>query len=110
LIRAVGPSLAAFLSGAMSDPQMELVANGTIVASNDNWAPELAAIASGVGAFALAPGSLDAALVATATPGVNYSVVVQGRGAPANAPNPLPAQPPEDPVSQPGGAGTKGEG
>lgn len=81
LIRAVGPSLAAFLTGAMPDPQLELVANGSTVASNDNWTPALAALAADVGAFPLAPGSLDAALVATAAPGVNYSVVVRGRGA-----------------------------
>lgn len=85
LLRAVGPSLSAFLVGAMPDPQMELVGNGSTLASNDNWTPELAAIAASVGAFPLAPGTLDAALVATATPGVNYSVVVQGRGPAANA-------------------------
>jgi hypothetical protein len=85
LVRAVGPSLSAFLSGAMPDPQLELVANGSTIGSNDNWTPDLAAVASAVGAFPLAPGSADAALIATAEPGVNYSVVVRGRGTGASA-------------------------
>jgi len=85
LVRAVGPSLAAFLSGAMPDPQMDLVSNGSTLASNDNWTPELESVAASVGAFPLVPGSLDAALVATAMPGESYSVVVRSRGPAASA-------------------------
>lgn len=85
LVRAVGPSLSAFLTGPMPDPQLELVANGSTIGSNDNWTPDLAAVAAAAGAFPLAPGSADAALIATAEPGINYSVVVRGRGTAASA-------------------------
>ncbi len=83
LVRAAGPGLAGFgVTGALGDPQLMLLRGATTVAANDNWsaaanAGEVAAAAARVGAFALAPGSRDAALLATLTPG-GYTVQVVG--------------------------------
>ncbi|MBC7369637.1 MAG: YHYH protein [Undibacterium sp.] len=66
LARAVGPTLANFnVSGVLADPRLGLVSGTTTVASNDNWLAADAATMSAAGAFALAAGSKDAALVAT---------------------------------------------
>ncbi|MEY2878661.1 MAG: hypothetical protein RLZZ15_1041, partial [Verrucomicrobiota bacterium] len=66
LIRAVGPTLAAFgVAGVLADPKLEVLADTAIVAANDNWGdtPALTALAAQVGAFAFGPaGSRDAAL------------------------------------------------
>ncbi len=81
LVRAIGPTLgvAPFnVGGAMADPKVELFdAFGKSIASNDNWGgtAALSAAFGQTGAFALATGSKDAALVAQLAPG-NYSVVV----------------------------------
>lgn len=70
LIRAIGPGLAPFLGsseGLAADPALTLfAANGAQAANNDNWAgaATLSAAFSSVGAFALPPASLDAALLA----------------------------------------------
>ena len=79
LIRAVGPTLGGFgVSGAIADPRMELYSGQTKLNENDNWdATSVASVASSVGAFALAAGSLDAALVVTLQPG-SYTVQVSG--------------------------------
>lgn len=86
LIRAVGPGLAAFgVGGTLVDPQMTLFRGATTVASNDNWssaanAAEVAAAAAASGAFALASGSRDAALLVELAAGA-YTVSVGGAGA-----------------------------
>ncbi len=80
LIRAVGPTLGALgVTGALSDPRLEVVnqATGSTAAANDNWTADLAAVFSSVGAFALNPGSTDAAVVATLPPG-SYTAKVSG--------------------------------
>ncbi len=83
LIRAVGPTLggAPFnIPGVLADPKLELfTANSTPVkiAENDNYAASLAATFAGVAAFALTPGSRDAALVINLPPG-GYTVQVSG--------------------------------
>jgi hypothetical protein len=84
LIRAVGPALANFgVSDLLADPTLTLYRGETALAANDNWstgnAAELAATATIVGAFALAPGSLDAALIAT-LPAGSYTAIVSGVG------------------------------
>lgn len=72
LIRAVGPSLRQFgLTAAMPDPVLTLFTAQGAAGTNDNWsetslAPQIATVAQSVGAFALASGSLDAALLTTA--------------------------------------------
>jgi len=93
LIRGVGRGLAAFhVSGTLDDPILKLYdAHNVVVARNDNWevtaqgdvlpmtttAADVAAADNGSGAFALAPGSKDAALVVTLPPG-QYSAIVSG--------------------------------
>jgi hypothetical protein len=85
LIRATGPTLAVFgVGGVLADPVLVVrTGAGVEVAANDNWstannAPELAATAARVGAFALAPGSQDAVVVATLLPGA-YTANVSGK-------------------------------
>jgi hypothetical protein len=69
-VRAVGPTLASFgVSGALADPQLQLLSGSTVIASNDNWLATDAAAMSAVGAFALGAGSADAAIVTTLGPG-----------------------------------------
>lgn len=87
LVRAAGPALAAFgVTGALADPHLRLVdAAGGTVAQNDNWgasvfAPELAAAATRVAAFALAPASRDAAVLPD-LPGGTYTAVATGAAA-----------------------------
>jgi hypothetical protein len=85
LVRGVGPGLTGQGVGdAMADPEITLYQSSTIVAANDNWsassdAVALSAAATQAGAFALAGGSRDAALLATLPAGL-YSVVVSGHG------------------------------
>lgn len=81
LLRAIGPGLAAFgVEGALADPSLALFRNQTPLDANDDWESSrspgaLAATAARVGAFELAAGSRDAALLVTLPPG-NYTVVV----------------------------------
>jgi len=72
LLRAIGPSLAAFgLSPVVSDPTLTIIEqdNKAQVAANDNWgtnAAQVTAADTATGAFTLSSAtSLDAALVAT---------------------------------------------
>ncbi len=85
LVRAVGPTLAAFtVSGFLADPTLTLFRGTTALATNDNWQEQTdsatvanAAIASG--AFALPNGSKDSAVVLTLAPG-SYTFRVAGVG------------------------------
>ncbi len=81
LVRAVGPSLSTFgLSGLLADPQLSLFSSGgSPVMSNDNWggAAALSAAFSQVGAFALPPDSLDAAVLTDLQPG-RFTAEVNG--------------------------------
>jgi hypothetical protein len=85
LVRAVGPTLAAFgVAGALRDPILTIYSGQNVVATNDRWelAPEVAALraaSAGVGAFNLAANSEDAALLVTLRPGA-YTVEVRGKG------------------------------
>jgi hypothetical protein len=85
LIRAIGPSLAAFgVSGWLADPRLELFEGARSIATNDNWggatspaAAEWNAAFGELGAFALAnTASRDSALLVTLQPG-NYTVQVR---------------------------------
>jgi hypothetical protein len=83
LIRVVGPTLGAApfnVPGVVADPQLTLYSGQTVIGGNDDWGggAELTAAFAQVGAFALPPGSRDAALLATVQPG---SYTVQARGA-----------------------------
>jgi len=81
LVRAVGPSLAAFgVTGTLSDPQLTLFDNkGAVVATNDNWGGtvDVRDAAQTVGAFPLAAASSDAAVIVTLPPG-SYTAQVSG--------------------------------
>jgi PKD repeat protein len=84
LIRGIGPTLAAFgVTGALADPTITVFAGTNPVATNDNWeaggvgAAQITATSVRVGAFALLPGSKDAALLITLQPGA-YTVQVTG--------------------------------
>jgi len=69
LLRAVGPTLAAFgVPDVMANPMLDLYAGATKVDSNDNWggSAALSAAFQSVGAFSYAAStSLDAALITT---------------------------------------------
>ena len=92
LIRAVGPTLNQFLSGAeLDDPTLTLnrlvgpagEALG-VVLTNDNWETEgnagaIIGAAASVGAFPLIEGSKDAAVLVT-LPAGNYTVQVERKG------------------------------
>ena len=81
VLRAIGPSLAAFgITGALADPVLELYSRSTRLRENDNWSSEAAANAaafSQVGAFGLNSASKDAAMVVTLPPGA-YTAMVKG--------------------------------
>ena len=86
LIRAIGPTLAAFgLGGTLPNPVVTVFdsANQPVLV-NDDWGtvPDVAALrtaTSAQNAFALAEGSRDAALVTTLPPG-GYTIQVAGLG------------------------------
>ena len=85
LVRAVGPTLAAFgVGGALAQPRLALFSGEREIAANTGWAagPDAAAIAAAAataGAFALPAGSADAALVINLAPGA-YTAQVGGVG------------------------------
>jgi len=84
LVRAIGPSLTAFgVAGALADPRLRVFTGAALIAENDNWSIVPADTAATVqaardtGAFALANGSKDAALILTLAPGA-YTAQVSG--------------------------------
>lgn len=85
LVRAIGPSLAAFgVTDFLPDPNVTVYnSSQTVIGSNDNWGTNAAAITaadSAVGAFTLTnPASLDAAFTSSFAPGL-YSAALGGPG------------------------------
>jgi outer membrane protein assembly factor BamB len=85
LIRAVGPTLGTFeqpVAGALPQPSIMLVKDNTGFGWNTRWGTAVNAafikdVTPKVGAFPLADGSADSALLVTVGPGL-YSVVVSG--------------------------------
>ncbi len=84
LVRAVGPGLGPFgVTATLADPRVAVFdQTGTQIAADDDWSlarspAATAATAVRLGAFALANGSLDAAIVLTLSPGA-YTVQVSG--------------------------------
>ncbi len=80
LVRAIGPSLAAFgVSGTLTNPLLELYSGATRLFVGDDWSgsPALAAAASRVGAFPLPAASRDAVICLTLPPGA-YTAQVSG--------------------------------
>jgi mono/diheme cytochrome c family protein len=83
LIRAIGPGLAAFnVTGFLAQPVLSLYAGGEAFRTNTAWstavnAADIRNAADRVGAFALAEGSADSALLVTLSPGA-YTLQVSG--------------------------------
>jgi hypothetical protein len=93
LIRGIGPGLAPQgVASPIGDPAVTLNHIGVgVIATNDNWqtpttsvpsypgvsGAEIAAAATATGAFALADGSKDAAILVTLAPGI-YTAQVNG--------------------------------
>lgn len=86
LVRGIGPGLAAFgVAGTMNAPRLEIRPAGqeTLLAVNEGWdrapsnGPAIAAAAAANGAFALAAGSTDAAVLIELNPG-NYTATFKG--------------------------------
>ncbi|MBP8256219.1 MAG: PQQ-binding-like beta-propeller repeat protein, partial [Opitutaceae bacterium] len=77
LVRAVGPQLSEYgVAGVLSDPQVELYREKTLLASNDNWTTD---DGSGSGAFRLNPGGKDSVLILELESG-SYTANVSGVG------------------------------
>jgi hypothetical protein len=86
LIRADGPALTGFgVAGALAQPSLSVFNGaGTVVASNTGWGTnanptQIVSAAASVGAFALASGSADCAVLASLPAGA-YTVQVSGVG------------------------------
>ncbi len=85
LVRGVGPGLAAYgVNGTLADPQLTLFSGSTAVLANDNWSdgtagPGVAALTAQLQDFPLAPGSKDAADIATLSTGL-YTMHITGQG------------------------------
>lgn len=79
LVRAIGPSLAAFgVTGTLADPKLAVYnAAGAKIGENDQWRPELAAQFAQAGAFQLENGTKDSALVVT-LPAGSYTFQITG--------------------------------
>jgi hypothetical protein len=78
VIRAIGPSLAAFgIPNVLQDPLLELhSANGTIIQANDDWQQTQAAEITQTG---LAPTDPRESAMVTALPDGNYTAIVRGK-------------------------------
>ena len=83
LVRAVGPTLAAYgVATPLADPQLEVYRDSTRIAGNDDWGKGsgvTAATFAAVSAFPLPAGSKDAALLLTLAPGL-YTAQCSGVG------------------------------
>jgi len=81
LLRGVGPTLGTVfnVSGVLATPTLTLYSHQDVVASNSGWGgtAALTAAFTQVGAFALPPSSVDAALLESLSPGV-YTAHVTG--------------------------------
>jgi hypothetical protein len=82
LVRAIGPSLSTSgVQGVLQDPNLEVHdANGTTIASNDNWKtrPDGSSQQGEIEATAIPPtNDLESALVQTLAPG-SYTMIVRG--------------------------------
>ncbi len=80
IVRAIGPSLASTVAGALADPMLELHdSNGTVLASNDNWRDTQEAQITATG---LAPANnAESAIVMTlpsSLTGIGYTAIVTG--------------------------------
>lgn len=83
LVRAIGPTLASFgVGGTLVDPRLTVYDHdGRLIANNDDWETgdkaNIVAVAGKVGAFPLARGAKDSALLLTLGPGL-YTASISG--------------------------------
>ena len=76
LILGIGPSLAQFFSGPLSNPTLELYQGNTLLQSNDDWKESQAEVQ----ATGLQPSNdLESAIVRTLDPG-SYTAILRGKG------------------------------
>ena len=86
LVRGVGPTLAGFgLTGALARPTLTLFRDGQQIATNTVWgtaanAADIAVVTPLAGAFTLAPGSADSALLVGLAPGAYTAQVTAADG------------------------------
>ncbi len=79
LVRADGPALAGFgISDFLADPRLTLFSGPAAFDQADSWNPDLGPVFSQVGAFALAAGSHDDALVESVAPGA-YTAQIESQ-------------------------------
>ncbi len=82
LLRAAGPKLAEFgVSGTLADPRIDLylASDNSLIASNDNWTPDLKPIMQSVApGFPFTDGSKDAAIVVNLASEQLYNIQVKG--------------------------------
>ena len=77
LILGIGPSLAQFFSGSLSDPTLELYQGDTLLQMNDNWKSDQQAEIEATG---IPPSNdLESAIVRTLDPG-SYTAILRGKG------------------------------
>jgi len=78
VVRALGPSLASHgVSGVLSDPTLTIYdANGTAIASNDNWQDNINAI--DIQKNALAPPNASESALVLRLPAGSYTAIVRG--------------------------------
>lgn len=79
VIRAIGPSLAANIPGALADPILQLRApDGALILQNDNWKDNPPQAAEIVANKLAPPHDLESAVITTLAPG-NYTATVTGK-------------------------------
>jgi hypothetical protein len=77
LILGIGPSLAQFFSGSLSDPTLELYQGNTLLQMNDNWKTDQKAEVEAT--HAQPSNDLESAIVRTLDPG-SYTAILRGKG------------------------------
>ncbi len=79
VVRVLGPAIDPFVEGAAPDPALEIVRDGTVIHSNDNWNSSLRSTFTTLGAFPLTDNSRDAAIDVNLQP-TPHSVLVDTQG------------------------------
>ena len=77
LILGIGPSLAQFFSGSLSDPTLELYQGNMLLQMNDDWKTDQQAEVEATGAQP--SNELESAIVRTLDPG-SYTAILRGKG------------------------------
>src|SRR4051812_26276468 len=79
LVRALGPSLAAFGLAALSDPTLKLVdSHGVVLATNDNW--QDSSQAAEISALGFAPADAKESVIIASLPAAAYTAIVDSVG------------------------------